>query len=64
MEKVKFIGASKAQINWGGNDDPNALLEVGSIYKVIDTEVHSWHTKIILKGFEGKQFNDASFEYI
>jgi len=62
--KVKFLGASKEQINWGGNNDPNKVLKIGKIYEVLEKEVHSWHTKISLIGFDGKKFNDASFEYI
>lgn len=58
---VKFLGASKDQVRWGGNDDPNAVLRVGERYEIADIEVHSWHTKIRLVGIKG-QFNDASFE--
>lgn len=61
---VKFLGADQGQISWGSNDDPNPLLKVGDTYEVADIEVHSWHTKIQLVGFEGKKFNDASFEYL
>ena len=64
MIKVKYTGACQAQINWGSNDDPRDVLTVGVIYDVAEREVHSWHTKIILVGFEDKVFNDASFEYI
>lgn len=63
MIKVKFLGASQIQINWGNNDDPNKECRVGEIYEVVNTEEHSWHTKIRLFGIEG-QFNNASFEYI
>ena len=62
--RVKYIGASIEQVNWGGNDDPRYLLTVGSIYEVAEREAHSWHTKITLKDFPGKKFNDASFEYL
>jgi len=54
---------SESQIQWGGNDDPNGLLEIGKPYQVDEIEVHSWHTKIILKDFPGKKFNDAGFDY-
>jgi hypothetical protein len=60
---VRFNGASKEQIAWGNNDDPNPLLKVGQIYDVIDIEVHSWHTKIRIHGFADKKFNDSSFEW-
>lgn len=60
---VRFNGASKEQIQWGGNDDPNIVLNKGDKYEVEDIEVHSWHTKIRLAGIKGR-FNDASFTYI
>ena len=60
METVVFDGTSDEQVRWGGNDDPREVLEVGDEYEVEETEVHSWHTKIKLKGFDG-WFNDASF---
>ena len=59
---VVYIGASDAQIQWGGNDDPRDVLVVGTPYTVLAVEEHSWHTKIELQGFEGLWFNDASFE--
>jgi len=58
--KVIFQGASKAQIQWGGNDDPNLVCEVGKEYEVEKCNVHSWHTKIKLVGIEGV-FNSVSF---
>lgn len=61
--KVIYIGASEEQVRWGGNSDPRGLLEEGKEYEVEDKEVHSWHTKIKLKGIDGK-FNDASFRYL
>jgi|JI9StandDraft_1071089.scaffolds.fasta_scaffold07376_4 hypothetical protein len=61
MKRVRFLGASTAQIAWGDNDDPNPVLTVGEVYEVEDFVVHSWHTKLWLKGVEGK-FNSASFE--
>ena len=62
-KQVTFLGASKEQINWGGNDDPNKHLLVGETYEVEDVEVHSWHTKIKLVGFEGV-FNSSSFDVL
>ena len=62
-DKVKFIEATIEQIRWGSNDDPNLVCEVGATYEVEKVEVHSWHTKIWLKGIPGK-FNNASFEII
>lgn len=59
-EKVKYIGATDDQVRWGGNDDPRLVLVEGGIYEVEREEVHSWHTKLYLKGIPGK-FNSVSF---
>ena len=61
-KRVKFLGASQEQTNWGGNDDANEHLVVGSEYDVSDVEQHSYHTKITLVEFPGLQFNSVSFE--
>ncbi len=61
--RVKYLGASDAQVNWGSNDDSRKVLVVGEVYEVTRQEVHSWHTKIGLVGIAGA-FNDASFEYV
>jgi len=60
--KVKYIGTSNDQVNWGGNDDPRGLLTEGNTYEILKTEVHSWHTKYYLKEFPDKKFNSVSFE--
>ena len=57
---VRFDGASKEQIRWGSNTDPKDILRAGNFYEIESVEVHSWHTKISLKGIDG-QFNSASF---
>lgn len=51
------------QVNWGSNDNPNDLLTVGTLYDVVEIEVHSWHTKIELAGFPGKKFNNVNFKW-
>ena len=58
---VKFIGCSEEQINWGNNDDPNKILFVGDKYIVEKVEVHSYHTKLTLRGVYG-MFNSVCFE--
>ena len=63
MNTVIYDGASESQIRFGGNDDPRDILTVGDEYELEDVEVHSYHTKIKLKGFDG-WFNDVSFTYI
>lgn len=58
---VVYTGASDAQVNWGGNDDPRGVLIEGNEYVVRSTEVHSWHTKIELEEFPGLRFNSVCF---
>ncbi len=61
--KVRFVGATEAQVQWGGNDDPNKVLKVGQIYMIDAIKVHSWHTKVRILGFEGA-FNSVSFKAV
>jgi hypothetical protein len=61
--KVIFLEKqSEDQINWGRNDNPNDLLEIGREYEVLEKEVHSWHSKLILKEFPDKKFNSVNFK--
>lgn len=60
-EKIKFIGCSREQIQWGSNDDPTDILMIGETYKVSKVEIHSQHTKVSLEGFGGK-FNSVCFD--
>ena len=60
-DSVKFIGCSPEQINWGNNDDPNKVLEVGKIYKVILVDIRRFHIKITLDGITGR-FNSVCFD--
>jgi hypothetical protein len=59
-DKVKFVDASDEQVKWGNNDDPREVLSIDGIYEVEDVEVHSWHTKLYLKGIKGR-FNSVHF---
>lgn len=61
MDWITFIGASDEQVNWGGGNDPRTVLTIGETYEVERTSVHSWHTRIYLKGFDG-WFNSVCFE--
>ncbi len=54
--------ASDEQVKWGSNDDPRKLLELNKSYEIESVEVHSWHTKLYLKGIKGK-FNSVNFTY-
>ena len=58
---VKFVGCTKEQVNWGNNTDPNDFLVHGGVYFVEKKIVKSSHTKLILRGVEGK-FNSVCFE--
>lgn len=58
---VKFVGCTKEQIAWGNNTDPQPLLVYGGVYYVEQMIVKSSHTKLILRGVEGR-FNSVCFE--
>ena len=59
--KVRYIGASDAQAQWGGCDDPRDVLIEGGVYEVDKKEIYAWNTKILLVGVEGR-FNSVCFE--
>ena len=63
-QDVIYIGASDEQVQWGGNDDPRGILIEGKHYEIERKEMHSWHTKIILREFPGKKFNSECFETV
>jgi hypothetical protein len=58
---VHYIGCTQEQINWGSNDDPRKVLLENNPYYVERVEIHSQHTKILLRGIKGK-FNSVCFE--
>jgi hypothetical protein len=62
--KVKYIEdyVGDASVNWGSHEDPRGVLKDGKIYTIDRTEVHSWHTKVFLKGYEDKSYNSVWFE--
>lgn len=59
-DRVLYIGTDDDQVNYGSNDDPRNVLIEGDIYQIEKVEVHSWHSKISLRGVKGK-FNSVSF---
>jgi len=62
-DKVKLIeNPTDAQDNWGGNSS-HKLLDPKKIYTVLETEVHSWHTKVRLVEVEAV-FNSVIFDII
>ena len=62
-DKVIYIGCIQEQINWGSNDDPRKILFENFVYCVETVDVHSYHTKLTLRGVHGK-FNSVCFEKI
>jgi hypothetical protein len=61
---VEYIGCSKEQVNWGGNDDPSqSFLIIGREYIVSDVEVHSQHTKVSVLNKSGR-FNSVCFRKV
>lgn len=60
--KVICNNFNQDAVKWGGNDDPKGILEIGKSYTVKRTEIHSWHTKVILKEFPNNRFNSGHFE--
>jgi hypothetical protein len=58
---VKFVGCTREQVNWGNNTDPEDILVHGGVYYVQELIIKSSHTKLILRGVEGK-FNSVCFE--
>ena len=59
--KVKYIGCSEHQANFGKCNDPRGLLTEWQKYELINKEVHSFHTLYYLQGFEDYGFNSVCF---
>lgn len=59
--KVKYLGMTQDQINFGSNDDPRPVLKEGEKYDLLGLEVHSYHTKVILTEFHKLRFNSVGF---
>jgi hypothetical protein len=62
---LQYQGASNEQATFAGCDDPRmALLAVGKVYRMIDKEIHSWHTKVKLEGYDKLWFNSVCFKEV
>ena len=59
--KVRYVSSTIEQVNWGSNDNPESVLVRGKYYDLLREEVHSWHTKYVLKDFPDLKFNSVSF---
>jgi hypothetical protein len=62
-DEVRYLGSVEEQVRWGSNDNPKGVLFEGDIYYVEKVEIHSWHTKLHLRGVRGK-FNSVCFEKV
>lgn len=60
---MKFISSNKSQVEWGGNDDPDILLNKEQIYEIEKAVICSYHTKLYFKDIEGA-FDSVSFEIV
>lgn len=59
---VEFTSYSEAQVNFGSCSDPiKNLLKIGNYYRILDIEVHSWHTKFELENYPDRKFNSVHF---
>jgi hypothetical protein len=61
--KIIYTGenVSKESIQWGSHTSPVGILEPGNEYDLEKEEMHSWHTRIYLKGIDG-YFNSVWFD--
>jgi hypothetical protein len=60
-DRVIYLECSLEQNKWGSNDDPSKFLIEGATYYIEKVEVHTWHTKLHLRGVYGK-FNSVCFK--
>lgn len=62
--QVKYLGATDAQVRWGGGSDPREYLNEGQVYTLRYAEVHSMHTRYHLVDFKGLWFNSVCFREV
>lgn len=60
--KATVVNLSERTAQWGSNDNPNGILEMGKEYTVRRVEVFSSFTKVTLEEFPDKKFNSCHFE--
>jgi hypothetical protein len=54
--------AEDEQVRWGNCEDPRPVLTLGQAYDVERADIHTWHTKLFLKGIDsGRGFNSVNF---
>lgn len=59
--RIRYTGASDAQVHYGGHTDPRDVLTIGEIYTVHHTDVHNYSTDVFLVGHRGI-FNSVCFD--
>ena len=62
-DKIRLVNDSTDISNWGSGESARDKLIMRGVYEVEDVRVHSWHTKLKLKGIDG-WFNSAHFEKV
>jgi len=58
---VKYVDDNNDAVKYFGGSDPSDHLELGKVYEVERESVHSWHTRVYLKGYSGEWFNSVHF---
>ena len=59
--RVRYLGASQDQINYGGGADSRIHLVVGEVYAVEHIVEREWHTHYYING---KPYNSVCFEEV
>lgn len=63
-EHARYLGTFDEQVRWGFCQDPRGVLVEGHVYEVERYEVHTWHTKVFIKGIDsGRGFPGGAFEF-
>jgi len=62
-DRVKLSKNASDDADRWGNNHSHKLLSPKKIYTVLETEVHSWHTKVRLNEIEGV-FNSVIFDIV
>lgn len=57
-----LVTIGNKHIPWGGCSPVEDYLSIGELCIVEKYEIHSWHTRIWIKGIPGEYFNSVHFE--
>lgn len=58
---VRFTDDHPSISRWGRGADPRGTLVIGQLYRVVNVEIHSYHTLYYLEGY-GEPYNSCHFE--